>query len=154
MFGITTQSSPARISGRDLRGYEADWKQPDGGRLEVGLEQTQDSLERRDILLTELTKLGGVDVEDGNHLVGAVRRRGEHRQCDFALGPGVARDVAGEALYIGDDHGTSGTSARQTDSLIPQDLAGHGSLIGPDVELIVSGDKVEPSPEVVGHLMM
>ena len=53
--------------------------------LEVRLEQAQDPLERWNVLFVELTQLSGVNVEDCNHLIGAVLRGGEHRQRDLAL---------------------------------------------------------------------
>lgn len=60
--------------------------------------------------------------------------------------------MAGELLDVRIDDWVPGMDGVEADAAALQDLAGDGSLVGADVELVVIGDEVEAGSEVVGHL--
>jgi hypothetical protein len=101
----------------------------------MGVQQTQNPLQRCDVVLVELLKLRGVDIEYSHHPF-ALRER----QSDLATGTGVAGDVSRELLDVRNDHRLPRAGTVETDAMALQNLAGDRPLVRTDVELILTGD--------------
>lgn len=104
--------------------------------------------------MIELPQLVGVYVEHGDGLACVIRRLAYDGERNLALGPAVARDVAGKLFHVWDNYRPPGASAMKAHTAGFQDLAGDRPLVGPHVELIIGGHEVEAGPEVMWHLMM
>ena len=100
------------------------------------------------INVVEGVKFVAVNVEDGEQLT--IGGTAGHN--DFGFAAGVAGNVAGELMDIGDDKCLVLSDTGPADTLRGSEfLTGQRALIGADEELIIK-EAIEPDPEKVAHL--
>lgn len=115
----------------------------------MGMQQPEDTLQRRDVILIELGQSCRVDIQHSDDILAL-----DKGQRDLALGAGVTGDVARELLNVRHDDGLGGAGTMKADPAAFENLARNGSLVGSHAELALGVDEVEASPEVVRHLVV